>query len=284
MTEHPPDIRYAYLCLGLEVGAPLERITEAFTHALSYRFRTRDRIDTVRRMMEFFAARHMLGSNTDAFSVIQKSYREKVRELHPDLNPGDPQAEEKVKEINVAYGIIEAIHREAIGFFQQPEADQHAMEIEARLSYQRETGTPRQERREEAKPPVHERRQQEKPSGGSSDFSLKYMAASVPRNIRMSRLYYLPPECVIGSWHTRNRDGSYISFDILMLREREFNRARIHLSVPNVTDPVLTRGGFSPTYIVKDVREITIPAGTYDPAAYARAHFMKEFKLNEGNG
>ena len=34
---------------------------------------------------------------------IKKAYRKLAKKLHPDLNPDDPQAETKFKEINEAY-------------------------------------------------------------------------------------------------------------------------------------------------------------------------------------
>ena len=37
---------------------------------------------------------------------IKKSYRKKAREHHPDLNPDDPEAEERLKKINEAYDRI----------------------------------------------------------------------------------------------------------------------------------------------------------------------------------
>ncbi len=37
---------------------------------------------------------------------IQKAYRKLAKELHPDLNPGDKTAEEKFKEVAVAYDLL----------------------------------------------------------------------------------------------------------------------------------------------------------------------------------
>jgi DnaJ-class molecular chaperone len=37
---------------------------------------------------------------------IQKAYRKLAKKLHPDLNPGNPEAEEKFKEIASAYGLV----------------------------------------------------------------------------------------------------------------------------------------------------------------------------------
>ena len=37
---------------------------------------------------------------------IQKAYRKLAKKLHPDLNPGNPEAEEKFKEVAGAYGLV----------------------------------------------------------------------------------------------------------------------------------------------------------------------------------
>ena len=37
---------------------------------------------------------------------IRKAYRELAKKLHPDLNPGDRQAEEKFKQISAAYDLL----------------------------------------------------------------------------------------------------------------------------------------------------------------------------------
>jgi DnaJ-class molecular chaperone len=37
---------------------------------------------------------------------IRKAYRQLAKKLHPDLNPGDKQAEEKFKQISVAYDLL----------------------------------------------------------------------------------------------------------------------------------------------------------------------------------
>ena len=37
---------------------------------------------------------------------IKKAYRQKAKQYHPDLNPGDKTAEAKMKEVNEAYEVL----------------------------------------------------------------------------------------------------------------------------------------------------------------------------------
>lgn len=49
----------------------------------------------------------ILGLKRDASSEeIKKAYRKLARQYHPDVNPGNKQAEEKFKEINEAYNTL----------------------------------------------------------------------------------------------------------------------------------------------------------------------------------
>jgi len=38
---------------------------------------------------------------------LQKAYRRLAKKYHPDLNPGDKNAEEKFKELSAAYTLLE---------------------------------------------------------------------------------------------------------------------------------------------------------------------------------
>ena len=51
----------------------------------------------------------VLGVSRDASDdEIKKAYRELTKKYHPDLNPGDPEAEKKMHEINAAYDQIKS--------------------------------------------------------------------------------------------------------------------------------------------------------------------------------
>ena len=46
-----------------------------------------------------------IGRNADA-KEIKKAYRKLAKKYHPDMNPGDKQAEQKFKEITEAYNVL----------------------------------------------------------------------------------------------------------------------------------------------------------------------------------
>ncbi len=57
--------------------------------------------------MEYKDYYDILGVDRDAEQdEIKKAFRRKARKLHPDVNPNDPQAEERFKEINEAYEVL----------------------------------------------------------------------------------------------------------------------------------------------------------------------------------
>lgn len=44
---------------------------------------------------------------------IKKAYRKKAKQYHPDLNPGDKEAENKFKEVNEAYEVLSDSQKKA---------------------------------------------------------------------------------------------------------------------------------------------------------------------------
>ena len=55
-----------------------------------------------------------LGVKKDASQEeIQKAYRRRAKKLHPDLNPGDRQAEEQFKEVSAAYDLLSDTEKRA---------------------------------------------------------------------------------------------------------------------------------------------------------------------------
>jgi molecular chaperone DnaJ len=49
----------------------------------------------------------LLGVTRDASAEeIKRAYRRQARKIHPDANPNDPQAEERIKDLNKAYSVL----------------------------------------------------------------------------------------------------------------------------------------------------------------------------------
>lgn len=79
-----------------------------------------------------------LGVKKDASQEdIQKAYRRRAKKLHPDLNPGDPQAEEQFKELSAAYDLLSDAEKRAR--FDRDEIDASGAERPER-SYYRDFG------------------------------------------------------------------------------------------------------------------------------------------------
>jgi hypothetical protein len=112
----------------------------------------------------------------------------------------------------------------------------------------------------------------------------KFMAASVPRFLRASRLSYLPLKCIIGSWRIEIEDDINLVFNVVMLPADEFTRAKSYLATPTLTTPSLHYGRFAPAYGFKDTKEIIVPADEADPENYAKAYFLEAFNLPPGQG
>src|ERR1043166_9532640 len=101
----------------------------------------------------------------------------------------------------------------------------------------------------------------------------RYVAASVPRYIRLARLPYLSANSVIGSWRAKQGNNDSLIYDVIMLRPVEFNRARVNLGLQNPGSPTLDMSKMTPAYIPLDVREVLIPKDETNPHAFARKSF-----------
>ena len=75
---------------------------------------------------------------------IQKAYRRRAKKLHPDLNPGDRQAEEQFKEVSAAYDLLSDPEKRAR--FDRGEIDASGVERPERQYYrdfgERRAGNP----------------------------------------------------------------------------------------------------------------------------------------------
>ncbi len=109
-----------------------------------------------------------------------------------------------------------------------------------------------------------------------------YMAATVPRYIRQTKLARLPENAVIGTRALKAEDGTHQVYDVIMLPFQVFQRMKLHAGFQPVVSPDLRPKGedvFTPIFVPMDVRQVTVPEGETDPAAYAKAHFVKLFRL-----
>ena len=82
----------------------------------------------------------LLGVKKDASQKdIQSAYRKLAKKLHPDLNPGDKEAERKFKEVSAAYGIVG--DEEKRGKFDRGEIDASGAEQAPRNYYRDYAGS-----------------------------------------------------------------------------------------------------------------------------------------------
>jgi len=279
MQEYPIDVSYAWAQLGLVPGASLEDIQEIYVSASAYQFSTPARIKRVRHFVQFFVERSKFGPAEMAFAEIRKAYHKQAMHLHPDRNKGDTANEEQLKAINAAFAIVETVNRAAKDYFKKSEELRREIEREAVQAASRESRRqqPKQKPREETPPPPP-------PQDFQTQASVKFVAASIPRYIRNSRLFYLHRGAIIGSRLHKHGDSVGMLYDIVMLTEREFQRARLYLGMEGFGSPQLSMSKLTPAYISKDAKAFSVPLTDPHPERTAAAYFLKEFGLTDSKG
>lgn len=107
-----------------------------------------------------------------------------------------------------------------------------------------------------------------------------FMAASVPRFLRQTRLGHLPLNNIIGSRITQGDGGANLVFDVVMVPVNEFQRIKNGVGLQHIAAPALKAGpAFMPSFMLTDAKKVVVPASEPDPEAFARHYFLKEFRL-----
>lgn len=107
-----------------------------------------------------------------------------------------------------------------------------------------------------------------------------YMAASVSRYMRQTKLGYVSPRYIIGSRVTKGDGGANLYFDVVMLPPPQFQNMRTSLGARQVYAPSISaEGNFQPGIVLTDIKRVTVPEGEPDPESWAKNYFMKEFGL-----
>lgn len=285
MSDLTIEISYAYALLGLRPGDDPARAQAVAADAEAYQFVTSQRRQMVRRLADFLELRSLLGAPTDSFVKLRKNYHRHAMELHPDRNSTNKTAEEQLKILNAAYEAVEAMRREAAVYYRTSPDERRMIEAAALqdAAYEARARRETQPERERERPRTAPKAQP-RPAHAATP-GLRFFAASVPRYIRNSRLFYLPRAAIIGSRLVQNKSGGLV-YDIIMLPESEFIRAKLLLSLVNAQSNSvdLTMSKITPAYNPVDAKNVTIPPQERDPYNFARDYFMREFKLEQAGG
>lgn len=107
----------------------------------------------------------------------------------------------------------------------------------------------------------------------------KYMAGWVPRYIRQTKLGYLPIDSVICTQNARSAESGVNNYtDLVMLPVQDFERMRSAVGLQHVLAPALSPMKIpGAAFIIRDPRQVTVPANHPDPKAYARSYFLKNY-------
>lgn len=299
MSDYPIDVHYACLQLGLPDGGHADQATAVLRRAEAYRFVSKERLKTVRRLAVYFTARQQLGAPDESFSKLRKSYYKMAMALHPDRGAAGKTDEDELKNINAAYELVEAVYREAQHYFRQDETTR--AEIEQTAQYDRQcevAGKPQAKAGEaettsagaEAAPPQPQtttsapRGTHTRPRAAPlAPGAVRFCAASVPRYIRNARLPHLGRDAVIGSRLFQTKSGQSLVYDIIMLAEPDFMRAKLLLSLTagQNSSYELSMSKMTPAYMPMDTKVLLVAAGQTNPWHFARAHFLQAFGLDQ---
>jgi hypothetical protein len=115
-------------------------------------------------------------------------------------------------------------------------------------------------------------------------MAYEYIAASVPRFLRQTKLAYLPPEKIIGTHYTECSQGGKLVYDVIMLSPQQFSRMKagigMQLAPAPTPTPLPNNGALFPGFVVSDAKRLVVPETEPDPESFARAYFLKEFGLD----
>ena len=206
--------------------------------------------------------------------------------LHPDRTFGNKASEDELKAVTTAYNLVDQVHREALEFFQKPGPEQDRIAAAARRERENEararTGKPRHIPPEPAPEDDDTAEPAPSPVPETAAGTIRYFAASVPRYIRNARLFYLSRDAIIGSRLVKNNSGGLV-YDIIMLPEPEFMRAKLYLSlaVGQTSSLELTMSKITPAYSPVDTKFLRLPLDEPDPYRRARAYFVAQFGLDQ---
>ncbi len=106
----------------------------------------------------------------------------------------------------------------------------------------------------------------------------KYIAASVPRFMRQGRLGWLPAKYIIGSKLSAGKGSGNLYYDVIMAPVQEFQRIRNSVSLAPVVAPNPQPGlNLNASFIMSDMKEVTVPTDEADPEQYAKNFFLVHF-------
>jgi len=198
-------------------------------------------------LCDFLAAWQSFGAWEDSFTALKKSYRKLALHYHPDRNPGKAN-EEKLKQLNVAFDLIEEIYAEATEDFI-------------------ENGAPVFTAKEGA---LAEKMQRAR----------RFVAAAIPRDIRQQRLPFLNRDAIIGVQASTTSSSLKDYVDIIMLPEEHYARAKSYLATPGMIFSMRFGSADTP-FVPRNVWMVRVPDDIEDVQAYARNYFLEKFGLKE---